>query len=326
MKTTLVRNLAALVAVTLFLSACSGAAAPDAAAIATSAVQTVEARYTLDAAQNPTMTETPVPTPADTPTLTPQASALPEPTATKQPLDSNGKPCYAAVFLADVTIPDGMLLAPGSAFTKTWRIQNNGNCAWDSTYSLMLASGDAMGAVTKIPLTTTVRPNESVDLSVDLTAPDTNGEYTGYWRIATPFGGTFGVGVNDQSLIVKIEVTDKPKRDVGASVTAFGLYSREPQTGCNPGNIAAKYTFSATITMNAPGAVTYHFNQYPFNGPPDEYKINFPEAGSKTVYWVLTMQHESLQGEQHPRAVSVEIDSPNSDVSERFPFVFTCSQ
>ena len=322
MKTNLVRNLAALVAVIFFLSACGGAATPDAAAIATSAVQTVEARYTQDAVQNPS--ETPAPTLANTPT--PQASPLPAATSTKQPVDSNGKPCYAAVFLADVTIPDGMLIAPGSAFTKTWRIQNNGNCAWDSTYSLVLASGDAIGAVTKIPLTTTVRPNESVDLSVDLTAPDTNGEYTGYWRIATPFGGTFGVGINDQSLIVKIDVTDKPKRDEGASITAFGLYSREPQTGCNPGNIAVKYTFSATITMNAMGNVTYHFNQYPFNGPPDKYKINFPEAGSKTVYWVLTLQHESLQGEQHPRSVSVEIDSPNSVISERYLFVFTCKQ
>jgi hypothetical protein len=322
MKTNLVRNLAALVAVILFLSACSGAATPDAAAIATSAVQTVEARYTQEAVQI-VVDETPAPTLANTPTLTPKASPLPAATSTRQPVDSNGRPCYAAVFLADVTIPDGMIVAPGSAFTKTWRIKNIGNCVWDQTYSLVLDSGDAMGTVVSVPLTTAVHPDQSVDLTVDLTAPDTNGEYTGYWRIATPFGGTFGVGINDQSLIVKINVTDKPNRDAGVSGIDIGLYQRTPAQGCNAKGAA--YTFSATITANSAVNVTYHWMRNPDDGSkPEGGRLNFAAAGSKTVNFTWSFQPEAVQ--DIDRWVALAIDNPVPQISERIHFTFTCEQ
>ena len=34
------------------------------------------------------------------------------------------------VFVADVTIPDNTVIAPGTTFTKTWRVRNDGNCTW----------------------------------------------------------------------------------------------------------------------------------------------------------------------------------------------------
>jgi hypothetical protein len=318
MKINIYRNLAALTALALFLSACGGAPTPDVAgAIATSVVQTVEARDTEQAAQQPTETTAPSPTPATT------ASSTPPATSTSQPLDSNGKPCYAAGFLADVTIPDGKLVTPSEAFTKTWRLRNDGNCVWDKTYSLMLDTGDAMGTVVKVPLSTFVYPEQSVDLSVDLTAPATDGIYTGYWRIATPFGGSFGVGANDQSLIVKIEVSSKPKNDVGVSDLNVGLFERKPKNGCNTGNIAASYTFSAVITANAASTVVYHWNRLPYDGSkPEGGKLKFTEAGSKTVFFTWTLQHESLQ--TIDRSVSITIDSPGELTSQRIAFRFTC--
>jgi hypothetical protein len=139
MKTNHARNLVTLVTIAMLLNACSAAATADPAAIATSAVQTVEARYTQLATNQ---------TPSETPALaltatTANVVATPIPaitpvTSTPQPVDSNGKACYTAIFMEDVTVPDGMLVAPGSTFTKKWRIQNAGNCTWDSTYSLTL--------------------------------------------------------------------------------------------------------------------------------------------------------------------------------------------
>jgi len=321
MKTNKYRILAMTLALAVFLSACGGTATPDAAAIATSAVQTVEARYTAQAAQQqPTATATPaVPTVAATSALT----ATPMDTSTPQPLDSNGKPCYAAS-VQDITVPDGMLFAPGSAFTKTWRMLNLGNCPWDPSYALIFQTGDAMGTILKVPLTTTVLPGQSVDISVDMTAPATDGDYKGYWRMATPYGGTFGVGTYDQSIYVQITVSSKPNRDIGVSITAVGLYSRVPQTGCSSQNVAATYTFSATITANAPiDKVYFHWNQFPYDGSkPFEYHVSFPAAGSKTVTWQWTLQHESIQ--DITRYVTITVDSGGGITSDRVPFTFTC--
>jgi hypothetical protein len=33
-------------------------------------------------------------------------------------------------YVADVTIPDGTVMTPGNAFSKTWRVRNSGTCKW----------------------------------------------------------------------------------------------------------------------------------------------------------------------------------------------------
>ena len=182
-----------------------------------------------------------------------------------------------------------------------------------------------MGTVVQVPLTTKVYPEQSVDVSVDLTAPATDGIYTGFWRIATPFGGTFGVGKFDQSIYVQVTVSSKPNRDEGVSNITIGLYERKPQNGCSPGNIAASYTFSAVITANTAIEVVYHWNQLPYDGSkPPVGKLIFKEAGSKTVQWTWNLQHESIQNID--RSVSITIDNPGDMTSQRVPFNFTCQQ
>ncbi len=316
MKTNLVRNLVTLVTVASLLTACGSAPTADPAVIATSAVQTVEARYTQLATQLPS--ETPAPVIQNTHTPTSTAVFL---TSTPQPVDSNGKACYTAVFLEDVTIPDGMLVAPGSNFTKKWRIQNNGNCTWDKSYSMVLASGDAMGATANVPLPVAVAPGEIAVLAVDLVAPTTNGLYTGYWRIATPFGGTFGVGLRDQSMIVQIQVTDKPKRDEGVSNIDIGLYQRIPATGCNAKG--ATYTITAVVTANSAVNASYHWDRNPSDdSKPEGGLLRFNAAGSKTISFTWTLQKEAVQ--DIDRWVALVIDGPIPQTSERIHFTFTC--
>lgn len=116
--------------------------------------------------------------------------------------------CYWAQFVADVTIPDGTNFTPGTAFKKTWRIKNIGSCAWNSNdVSLTFDSGEKMGAPASLALPTTVNPGQTVDLTVDMTAPSTAGHYFGYYKFKSAQGGSFGIGSTaNKSFWVEINV------------------------------------------------------------------------------------------------------------------------
>jgi hypothetical protein len=103
--------------------------------------------------------------------------------------------CYHAQFIADVTIPDGTNFAPGTAFKKTWRLKNIGTCTWNSNdVSLIFDSGERMGAPASLAIPTNVGPGQTVDITVDMTAPSAAGRYFGYWKFKSNSGGNFGIG------------------------------------------------------------------------------------------------------------------------------------
>ncbi len=137
------------------------------------------------------VTDTPVPL-TETPTLTasPTLTATATSTVTQTP-----QPCDAATFVKDVSYPDGTEVFVGASFTKTWRLKNVGTCTWTSGYKLIFDSGDRMSAPDSVTLTGgTVPPGASVDVSVDLEAPDELGTYQGYFKIRNPSGVVFGIG------------------------------------------------------------------------------------------------------------------------------------
>lgn len=117
--------------------------------------------------------------------------------------------CYWAQFIADVTVPDGTSFAPGTAFKKTWRLKNIGTCAWSNTdVSLIFDSGERMGAPASLALPTTVNPGQTVDITVDMTAPSAAGHYFGYWKFKSNSGGVFGIGSTaNKSFWVEIRTT-----------------------------------------------------------------------------------------------------------------------
>ena len=51
-----------------------------------------------------------------------------------------------------------------------------------------------MHGAASVGLPGNVNPGQSVDVSVDLTAPANNGEYRGYWRLRNASGAHFGIG------------------------------------------------------------------------------------------------------------------------------------
>jgi hypothetical protein len=122
---------------------------------------------------------------------------------------ANAATCYWAQFVADVTIPDGTNFAPGTAFKKTWRLKNVGTCAWNSSdVSLIFDSGEKMGAASSVALSTSVNPGQTVDITVDMTAPSSAGHYFGYWKFKSAQGGVFGIGTTaNKSFWVEINVT-----------------------------------------------------------------------------------------------------------------------
>src|SRR5215211_4233990 len=73
--------------------------------------------------------------------------------------------CDQAQFVSDLTAPDGSSFAPGATFTKTWRLMNIGTCTWTTSYSLVWAGGDAVGAPALVKLPVDVSPGQMVDIS-----------------------------------------------------------------------------------------------------------------------------------------------------------------
>jgi len=92
-----------------------------------------------------------------------------------------------AEFVEDVTIPDETVLEPGQAFTKTWRVRNNGVMEWGEGVVLVFQDGAQMGANNSVPVSNT-QPGDTIDISVDMVAPAEHGNYTSEWRLETADG------------------------------------------------------------------------------------------------------------------------------------------
>jgi hypothetical protein len=105
-----------------------------------------------------------------------------------------------ASFISDITIPDGTVVSPSQSLTKTWRIKNSGTTTWGNGYQLVFLRGDRLGAVSEINLPS-VSPGSTTNLSVNITAPASDGSYKGYWRLRNPQGTYFG-----PELWVQVEV------------------------------------------------------------------------------------------------------------------------
>ena len=203
MKTKLI---AALLLTVLLMNACApatkSAPAPDVNAIYTSAAYTVVAEFTLTAAS---FTATPLP-PTETPTLQPPPIAtetVPVASIATNALGTAIELCDSLSFnptAMDITIPDGTQMVPGQTFTKTWKIKNDGACAWGSGYGLTYAYGEKMSGKPQA-LATLVEIGQEVEVSVELKAPDKVGDYTSAWQMTNAKGIPFG-----KAIFVKIIV------------------------------------------------------------------------------------------------------------------------
>ena len=255
----------------------SGTVDPDDAVQATvSAVETERALLEEE--------EGPPPGPdVDEPTQTPPeptavaASPTPLPTSTPLPT-ATSIPCDRASFVTDVTVPDGSDYSPGDVFTKTWRLKNAGSCTWTSGYDLVFDHGDQMGAPAVSQLTSgTVGANQTLDVSVQLTAPGSEGGYQGYFKLRNPSGVVFGIGPTaNVAFWVEIEVLGPPEPDFTVSFTNTGLCLPQYATFRvkNTGDLTFEWAriyiedLSASTTLYGPGTNSVPFLSSSGDCPP----------------------------------------------------------
>lgn len=212
-------------------------------AVYTAAAQTVVAQAAA-ATATPTLKPSATPLPLASPTLVPttgSAQSYTMPVA----VVSSGTTCDNSAYVSDVTIPDGTIFAPGEAFTKTWKLANSGTCAWSTSYSLALVSGNALSGSTTA-LSAAVSSGEATTVSVAMVAPTTAGTYTSYWKLKNAAGVSFG-----EAVYVQIVVSSS-----AATVTATPTATDTTAATSTP---TATDTTSATSTptvTTAPTATT----------------------------------------------------------------------
>ncbi|MEW6240735.1 MAG: CAP domain-containing protein [Chloroflexota bacterium] len=185
------------------------------------------------------VTATLPPTRAVTPSASPTARGTSTPTlAVTAPADCKD----SAVLLADVTIPDNTVVARGASFTKTWQFKNTGACPW-TNYTIQFEAGDRMGAPDSAPVTQTAS-GATVDVSVDLVAPTTDGTYTGFFSLHNAAGRTLSIGV-EETFWVKIVV--------GASSQVTASAANTPTNGgnCQSGTNGAYVNQMAALVNSA---------------------------------------------------------------------------
>merc|ERR1719399_2542237 len=130
---------------------------------------------------------------------------------------AGGPPKLAARFVRDVTIFDGTQMAPGTPFTKIWRLKNVGEVPWPPGTRMLFVGGDQMTTEMSVPLSrsTPVLPGEEVDVAVEMAAPADLGRYLGYWRLVGPYGRRkFG-----QRVWVHVQVVDPSSASNNAILT-----------------------------------------------------------------------------------------------------------
>jgi hypothetical protein len=231
--------------------------------------------------------------------------------------------------VADVTVPDGTVFKAGETFVKTWKLKNAGTAPWGTDFFLVRVKGDPLGAPATAPLSSTVQPGETADLSLSFTAPDRLGEYTSFWMLRTPSGTPFGIGPEgNQPFYLQIKVgteagTPQPTAPAGSmNVTAASLTVDTPSfTGACPHT----FIFSATFTSEGAGDVTYKLEAEADRAGfvftlPDPIKSTFTGAGPRTFTASYQLQFTSSVGGQ----AWLHILSPNDLLSDKINFSLTC--
>jgi hypothetical protein len=168
-----------------------------------------------------------------------------------------------------VTIPDGTVIAPGAAFTKTWRLQNAGTSTWSTSYSLAFVSGEQMGTITSVPVAQSVAPGAQIDISVNMVAPANSGSYQGYWKMKNASGQFFNDSVYVLITVGNTGVT--PTVTAGTPVgtvvpTSTGIpsnpignltFSVEEGSYTGPCDPSHRFNFAATFTLSQGATLTY---------------------------------------------------------------------
>jgi hypothetical protein len=218
------------------------------------------ARETVVAAYLPTATPTLTPVPA---VIAGQPTSAPGccPCVPSQPPGWH-HPCRdSSAYVADLTVPDGTVFAPGAGFDKTWQLRNTGTCTWDTRYQLAFVGGSQLGAPSAVNMPHEVQPGSTVDVTVHMTAPGANGTYRSNWQMRNPdCSNRFGPivyalievrsGTGDLPVIKRFEAVPN-NISQGQQATLYWEYENGTSARLHPGDTAVGSTGSKTVSPNA---------------------------------------------------------------------------
>ena len=153
-----------------------------------------------------------------------------------------------------------------------------------------------MGAAYVFNFPQPVAPGQNVNVPIVFTAPTTEGTYTGYWKLQSPWGLVFGDSDSGNPFWVTINVNSgtpgkgTPTVYGVTSVTyTYGTTNKQTVTaipGVNAGYCTSGanifLTTFATITTSGPMTITYYWRQSD-GGHGSPHNLTFTEATSQTV-------------------------------------------
>jgi len=311
----------------LVFAACSSAEGeasptPEPEAVLTAAAETAFAQMTENAKTLATNTAVPGQGGSE-PTATQDAPSTNEGTSTisaPQPTPITGG-IDLAEFWADVNIPDGSDFNPGDEFTKVWKLRNSGTNTWTPQYGLAFFTGEQMSAPNVVPISVNVPPGETTDIAVDMVAPETSGNYLGYWKMRDPAGEFFEYAVYVQIDVVggsQAVVTSAPTPSGSGQVTKVSIQVDDAA----PEECPHTFTFTASFTLDEAATVSYRMEAgsdtpgFTFDLPGD-FTGTF-DAGSHAVTYYLQIQ-DSVNG-----WAQFHVVSPNDKISNPTSFSLSC--
>lgn len=154
--------------------------------------------------EDPVLSWTPFPT--RTPAAVSTTSVMPEVTATPEVTDLPGDTAVPVVetaappvsecvndaaFLADLSLPDGIVVAPGQLLEKRWSVQNSGTCDWGPGY-MLAPMWDNPFPDAGVQALYPSRAGAAGVWSVEVVAPQEQGTTFARWQALDPAGEPFG--------------------------------------------------------------------------------------------------------------------------------------
>ena len=181
--------------------------------------------------------------------------------------------CDAAQFIADVTIPDNSVIKPGAIFTKTWRLKNTGTCTWDGNYTVNADSGPGMTQnsaylLSKVGSKSTVAPNDTVDISIDMQASTNAGTYQTFWKLQNDAGNVLPLAGGSSGKLFYVQIIVNASGDAAAATATSGtggsgkiskVAIQAVQEQGSGAACAAGSTYFVYLNVSADGPVTANY-------------------------------------------------------------------
>jgi len=153
--------------------------------------------------------------------IVPTKTPLPPPTETSEPATPTATEILATVTstinsggnkaqFVSQSIPDNTVFAPGARINMVWTLKNAGTTTWTPKYRLKFIYGDSLGSTRSVFLRDNVLPNENVEISIPMVAPNLRGEYRSSWIMADEKNVNFDESVYLHISVERMTPTPKP--------------------------------------------------------------------------------------------------------------------